>query len=105
MKKTGASYLLPPPTQLQAGLFLHFKAKYLSMLGVNPFTIFCDKSGKNQLTDLSSCIIRVCHKGISFLRRYLPADACIWRKQKSPAGGVAELNSLIGGRLIKGGLG
>ncbi len=68
MKKAGASYLLPPPTQLQAGLFLHFKAKHFSMLRVNPFTIFGDKSGKNQLTDLSCCIFILSHSKSSFLR-------------------------------------
>ncbi len=54
------------------------------MLRINTFTILrCNESGKNQLIDLSACIIRFSHKEISFLRRYLPAGACIWRKQKA----------------------
>lgn len=65
------------------------------MLRINPFTVLCDIRCKHQFTDFAISIIRLCHKGISFLRRYLPADACICHKQKSPVGGVTELNSLI----------
>lgn len=38
------------------------------MLWVNPFTIFGDKSGKNQLTDLSDCIFILSHSKFSFPR-------------------------------------
>lgn len=58
------------------------------MLRVNPFTIFRDESGKNQLTALSCCIFILNHSKFSFLRiNYRMAAPLPTRNIKSPAVG------------------